>query len=325
MKSFTDPRLFPAKLPNPHVTIGNYDGVHFGHQQILKQLVREARAGRGTSVVITFQPHPLRILLPESAPPLILTSTQKLAAFAAQEIDFALSLPFDEAMARWSPRQFVERALVECVAAKRVLVGTNFVFGYQQRGNLDTLKMLGGQFGFSVEGIAQYTRRGTRVSSSLIRGLLLEGKVLEAGRLLGRFFTLVGPVIPGEALGRKVTVPTLNLSPENELIPKSGVYITKTSVHSTIFPSVTNVGTRPTFHDNRLTVESHLLGVRQMEAPGRIELSFLHRLRDERRFESPEALKAQIERDIQNAQKFFDRLNRFRTPLRSHGNGPSPQ
>lgn len=315
MKAFTDPKVFPTQLPNPQVTIGNFDGVHLGHQQILSKVVREARTADGTSVVITFQPHPLRILLPESAPPLIMTSAQKLSAFALHQIDYALILPFDDTLARFSPRQFIECILKDCVAAKKVFVGTNFIFGYQQRGNVETLKALGEEFGFDVEALPQYARRGTRVSSSLIRGLLLEGKVTEANRLLGHSFTLVGNVIAGSARGRTLTVPTLNLVAENELIPKPGVYITQTKWNTESFSSVTNVGVRPTFNESSLSIETHLIGMSEVRRPDTMAVSFLRRLRDERRFSGPEELKVQIEKDVKTAKQFFERLKRFASPI----------
>jgi riboflavin kinase / FMN adenylyltransferase len=311
MKQFSRLESFPSGLPSPFVTIGNFDGVHLGHQMILKRVVEEAHAARGCSVVISFSPHPLRILLPDSAPPLIMTPSQKLTALAGHDIDHILTVPFDEEVSRWSPRHFVERILVRCVAARKVFVGSNFVFGYQQRGNLETLQFLGKEFNFEVESIPQYTWRQTRVSSSLIRGYVREGNVTEANRLLGKYFTLEGGVTHGAGRGRKLTVPTLNLVPLNELIPKTGVYITQTSFDDGAFPSVTNVGTRPTFDESSLSIESHLIDLNEIQAPSQMSISFFHRLRDEKRFSGPMELKNQIGRDVRAAKKFFDRLKRF--------------
>ncbi|MBZ5551973.1 MAG: bifunctional riboflavin kinase/FAD synthetase [Acidobacteriia bacterium] len=311
MKQFSRLESFPSGLPSPFVTIGNFDGVHLGHQLILKRVVEEAHSRKGCSVVISFSPHPLRILLPDTAPPLIMTSPQKLAALAQHDIDYVLIVPFDEEVSRWSPRHFVERILVHCVAARKVFVGSDFVFGYQQRGNLETLQFLGNEFHFGVEGIPQYTWRQTRVSSSLIRSYVREGNVAEANRLLGRYFTLEGSVTQGAGRGHKLTVPTLNLVSVNELIPKTGVYITQTSFHSSTYPSVTNVGTRPTFDESSLSIESHLLDQDEIEAPSQMSISFFHRLRDERKFAGPIELKNQIGRDVRAARKFFGRLKRF--------------
>jgi riboflavin kinase / FMN adenylyltransferase len=311
MKQFSRLESFPCGLPSPFVTIGNFDGVHLGHQMILKRVAGEAHAAMGCSVVISFSPHPLQILMPDTAPPLIMTASQKLTALTQHDIDYVLIIPFDEEVSRWSPRHFVERILVHCVAARKVFVGSDFVFGYQQRGDLETLQLLGKEFNLEVEGIPQYTWRQTRVSSSLIRGYIREGKLVDANRLLGRYFTLEGGVIHGAGRGHKMTVPTLNLAPLNELIPKTGVYITQTSFQDAVFPSVTNVGTRPTFDESTLSIESHLIDLAEIEAPSQMSISFFHRLRDEKKFSSPTELKDQIGRDVRAARRFFDRLKRF--------------
>lgn len=314
MKQFFDLQGFPADLPSPFVTIGNFDGVHLGHQIILKRVIDEAHATNGCAVVITFDPHPLRILLPESTPQLIMTPAQKLRALANSGVDYVLVLRFTEEVSRWSPRHFVERILVRCVSARKVFVGSNFVFGYQQRGTFETLQSLGAEFGFEIEGIPQFTWRQTRVSSTLIRGFIREGKVADANRLLGRYFEIEGAVIHGSGRGHVLTVPTLNMEAANELIPKTGVYVTHTSFDRRVFASVTNVGIRPTFGESSPSIESHLIEPPPLETPGRISVSFLHRLRDEKKFASPAELKAQIARDVRAAKTFFRRLNRFTKP-----------
>jgi len=314
MKQFFDLQAFPADLPSPVVTIGNFDGVHLGHQIILKRVIDQAHSTNGCAVVITFDPHPLRILLPESAPQLIMTPAQKLKALADSGIDYVLVLRFSEEVSRWSPRHFVERTLGRGVSARKVFVGTNFVFGYQQRGTFETLQSLGAEFGFEVEGIPQFTWRQTRVSSTLIRGFIREGKVADANRLLGRYFEIEGTVTHGTGRGHVLTVPTLNLQAVNELIPKTGVYVTHTSFDRRVFNSVTNVGIRPTFGKSSLSIESHLIEPPPLESPERISISFLHRLRDEKRFASAAELKSQIVRDVQAAKQFFRRLKRFTKP-----------
>ncbi len=311
MHRLTELGQFPSGLPKPIVTIGNFDGVHLGHRQILEQVITDARATQGTSVVITFDPHPLHVLLPEISQPLIMTPSQKLEVMEALGIEFALVLKFDNELARWSPRHFVERIVVQSIHAHKVYVGSNFIFGYQQRGNVETLKNLGREFGFLVEGVPQFTWRQTRVSSTLIRGFLREGKVQDANRLLGRFYTLVGLVIQGAGRGRTQVVPTLNLSAENELIPKTGVYITQTMFNGQAYRSVTNIGFRPTFNEKKLSIETHLLDTQLASPPNRIEISFLHRLRDEQKFQNADELRRQIAADISDASKFFDRWKRF--------------
>lgn len=311
MKTFTELRQLPASLPSPIVTIGNFDGLHLGHQQILHRVAHEARSAHGSALVITFDPHPLRILLPESAPPLIMTSDQKLAALSEFGIDYALVLPFDAELAHWSPRQFVEKILVENIAARKVLVGSNFVFGYQQRGTIETLRSLGQEFHFGLEAVPQLTWRKTCVSSTLIRGLIREGQIASANRLLGRFFSLEGLVVEGAGRGRRLTVPTLNLAAKNEVLPKSGVYVTRASIAGQHYPSVTNIGIRPTFNETHLSIESHLIDVKSVCAPDQMTLSFLHRLREEKQFSSASALKEQIRRDVSAARRFFARMKKF--------------
>ncbi|MDD5543385.1 MAG: bifunctional riboflavin kinase/FAD synthetase [Acidobacteriia bacterium] len=311
MKVFTQLAEIPSGLHHPIVTIGNFDGVHRGHQEIIRQVVSKARASNGCSVLVTFEPHPLAVLTPQAPPRLIMTRDQKLEAFASYGMDMTVFVRFDADFAQWSPRRFVETVLVDAIGAKSVYVGSNFVFGYQQQGTVETLVALGKECGFNVVSIPQFTWRRRRVSSSLIRNLLLEGHIETSNRLLGHFYTLQGRVVPGAGRGRQLEFPTLNLLPENDLIPKPGVYITRAKIDSTIFPSVTNIGVRPTFGENQRIIEAHLIDVTLSTAPHHLSLSLLHRLRNEVKFPSREDLQKQIFEDVRSARRFFNRLTRF--------------
>jgi riboflavin kinase/FMN adenylyltransferase len=294
-------------------TIGNFDGVHLGHQKILRGVVEKSRAAGALAVAVTFDPHPLRILRPAEAPPLIETLEQRLAALEALGLDAALVLQFDHALSELSPEEFVRRILVETLHAREILVGGNFRFGHRQAGDAILLKELGSRFGFAVDSIPPVICRNTLVSSTAIRRAVTEGLVGLAGRWLGRPFRLEGKIRPGTGQGRRLIVPTLNLETQQELLPKTGVYATETTVGGKLYRSATNVGYRPTFDGKRLTIECHLFGFSQELKAGPIAVRFWRRLRDEKRFDRHEALKNQVLRDLDRAREFFRRLDRYRT------------
>jgi riboflavin kinase/FMN adenylyltransferase len=261
------------------------------------------------SAVLTFDPHPARVLAPDRAPKLITTVAQRLRRLEEEGIEAALLLPFSLEFAALSPEEFVERTLVRTLNARCVLVGEDFRFGFRQSGNIGTLRELGERFGFELQPVAAIVGHGERISSSRIRELVTAGGVSKACRILGKPFALEGRVVSGKGIGRKETVPTLNLAPENELLPKTGVYVTRTRDESSgqVWRSITNVGYRPTFEGEGLTVETFLLDPPPEAAPERIEVAFLSYVRAERKFDSPALLKAQILRDVGAAQ----RLHRF--------------
>jgi riboflavin kinase/FMN adenylyltransferase len=295
-------------------TIGNFDGVHLGHQKILRGVVEKSRAAGAFGVAVTFDPHPLRILRPAEAPPLIETLEQRLAAFEALGLDAALILQFDHALSELSPEEFVRRVLVETLHARGILVGGNFRFGHRQAGDAILLRELGSRFGFGVETIPPVICRNTLVSSSAIRRAVAEGRVGLAGRWLGRPFRLEGKIRPGTGQGRRLVVPTLNLETQQELLPRTGVYATETCAGGKLYRSATNVGYRPTFDGKRLTIECHLFGFSQELEAGPIAVQFWTRLRDEKKFDGPGALKTQVLRDLERARQFFRRVDRYRIP-----------
>jgi riboflavin kinase/FMN adenylyltransferase len=297
------------------LAIGNFDGIHLGHQAVLRAAVELARTQNAVSTALTFDPSPRKVLRPESAPLRLSTNAQRMEWFNALGLEAAVVLPFTMELARVSPEEFVEQILVRELRVKTVLVGQNFHFGHKQAGNVKLLKELGAKHGFDVAIIPPVEYRGEVVSSTIIRREVAQGDVTHAGRLLGRPFALTGEVVIGTGTGRKFTFPTLNLAAEQELLPARGVYITRTLFNSEKCSrrSVTNIGVRPTFNGSALSVETHLLDFQETATPKRIEVRFWKRLREEEKFSGPEELRAQIARDIAAANRFFSRLRHFRS------------
>lgn len=290
------------------VTIGNFDGVHLGHQKILAGVLERARAMELMAAVLTFYPHPARILRPDAAPALLSTLAQRLAAFEAAGMDAALVLKFDAELAKMSAEDFARLYLVETLQASAVMVGGNFRFGHRQAGDVKLLEELGRRENFEVRVVPPVVADGVVVSSSAIRQALLAGRVQDAARLLGRPFVLEGEIRPGTGQGRKLVVATLNLASEQECLPKSGVYATQTVVEGKNYQSATNVGVRPTFDGKRLAIESHLFDFSQNLTSGPMKICFHARLRDEQKFSGPDALKEQVLKDIEQAKEYF-RMN----------------
>jgi riboflavin kinase / FMN adenylyltransferase len=293
------------------VTIGNFDGVHLAHQKLLGGVVDLARAHGLRATAVTFDPHPIKLLAPDHAPKLLTPLERKISLVEKTGIDLLVVLPFTRDLARQSPLEFVRSVLVNPLHATSVLVGPNFRFGYRQSGDTEILEELGRQEGFRVEVVPMLRVRGDRVSSTRIRELLAEGQVHKANRLLGRPFSSRGPIVAGMGVGRKHTVPTLNLAPIEEQLPKVGVYVTHTLLGGNRHDSVTNVGFKPTFGDHRLTVETFLLNFSGQIDQTKMEIEFLYRLRDEMKFQNPAILKVQIQEDARRAVKFFRLLKAY--------------
>jgi riboflavin kinase / FMN adenylyltransferase len=287
------------------VTVGNFDGLHLGHQKILRSVRERARATGQRAAVITFDPHPMRVLRPDRAPLMIQTLSQRLAGFEQMELDAALVLRFDRALSVVSADEFIERILVAGLRAGAILVGANFRFGHRGAGDVRLLSEFGKREGFDVEIVSPVEIGGHIVSSTAIRGAVASGDVAGAIPLLGRAFSLTGEIRAGAGRGRTILFPTLNIAPEQELLPKLGVYATESIVDGKLYSSVTNVGTRPTFNGAGVTVESHLFGFSENLAGGTMEVRFHERIRDEQKFSGPDTLRAQIARDIETARKFF--------------------
>jgi riboflavin kinase/FMN adenylyltransferase len=293
------------------VTIGNFDGVHVGHQKILREVAERVAAGSSDArkellpAVLTFYPHPTRVLRPQQAPSLLETLPQRLADFAAMGIDAAMVLQFDATLAQASAEDFAREYLVDTMRARAVLVGASFRFGHKQLGDVELLKELGRRWGFEVVIVSPVIDGGDVVSSTAIREAVRSGRVEDARRLLGRPFALVGEIRTGTGQGRKLVVPTLNLATEQETLPKTGVYATETVLPGGTYRSVTNVGVRPTFDGTRLAIESHLFDFAEALTAGPMKVRFLRRLRDEQKFSGPEALREQVLKDIARAKEIF--------------------
>jgi riboflavin kinase/FMN adenylyltransferase len=300
----------PADFGPCALTIGNFDGVHFGHRRILRQVVALAAARGWQPAVLTFDPHPTQVVAPDRTPVLLTSPAHRAELMGEEGIAEVLILPFTAEIAHLSPEDFVRQLLVDRLRVRAVLVGDNFCFGYRQSGNVRLLTELGARLGFETDIVPAVTWRGLMVSSSGIRALLRAGRVSLAARMLQHPYALDGAVVEGRGIGSKQTVPTLNLAPGAGLVPAPGVYVTRALdlAGGRRWNAITNIGYRPTFGaSDELSVETFLLDPFTGETPGRIRLEFLWRVRDERKFESPAALKEQILRDVSVAQRYFRR------------------
>jgi riboflavin kinase/FMN adenylyltransferase len=287
--------------------IGNFDGVHLGHQEILSAVVAEARTLDARAVAITFEPHPEQFLRPAQAPRLLTPLAERLRLLALTGINAVVVLPFDEALARQPAREFVRAILADALGVSSVHEGGNFRFGHNAEAGVPELKAFGGEFGFAVHVHAPVRVRNLEVSSSAIRERVAAGDVTRARWMLGRPFEVRSTQARGRGIGARLLVPTVNLAPYDGLLPAFGVYVTRLTVAGRTFQSVTNVGNRPTFGQASFAVESHILNFEPIgldeETP--IALEFLLRLRGEREWPSPEALKAQIFKDVAKAKRYF--------------------
>src|SRR5947207_7581279 len=324
MRTFRSLDEVPVDFGPTIVSVGNFDGVHLGHQYVLRQVIERARSTGARSVVLTFEPHPLRILRPDVAPRLITPQPMKEALLSRAGVDALLSLPFTRDFSMTPPPEFARQVLAGKLQAREVHEGENFHFGHKAEGDIQGLQSFGRQFGFEVKTYPVMLVRGEKVSSSHIRKLIAEGKVGRACRLLGRVFSITAAPGRGRGYGHKYTVPTINLSRYDELVPGDGVYLTRTRVGDELFNSVTNVGKRPTFGDDLFAVETHLLDFHPIEvtAQTEVEISFLRWRRPEIKFPSIDALKEQIEKDVKRAERYFGLLQTIETSTtetRRHG------
>jgi riboflavin kinase/FMN adenylyltransferase len=296
------------------LAIGNFDGIHLGHQAILRAVEQRAIETGCVATALTFDPTPRRVLKPEAAPSRLSTNDQRMDWFGVAGLESAVVMPFTLELARLSPEDFVDQILVHDLQVRAVLVGENFHFGHRQAGDVKLLRELGMRRGFDVVVIPPVAYRGDVVSSTSIRKAITEGDVSYAARLLGRPFVLTGELVKGAGIGRRFTFPTLNLKPEQEMLPAQGVYVTRTRIdgESKTRRSVTNIGMRPTFNGSGVTVETHLLNFSEEIAPKRIEVHFWKRLRAEKKFSGPDELRAQIAKDIGNADRFFTLFRELR-------------
>jgi riboflavin kinase/FMN adenylyltransferase len=297
----------PAGFGPSVASIGNFDGVHLGHREILSAVVSEARALGICAVAVTFDPHPERFLRPGHALRLLTPMGERIELLAAAGVDAVVVLPFDDAFSSLSAEQFVGEILVRSLKVRSLHEGGNFHFGHQAEAGIEELKQFGAIFGFAVHVHEPVHVRGLEVSSSAIRTMVAAGDVRRARWMLGRAFSVWSTQARGRGIGTRLLVPTVNLAPYEELLPGFGVYVTRITIGERCFQAVTNVGNRPTFGDASFAVESHILDFEpvEMDEQTPIELEFLLRLRGEIEWPSPEALKAQIMKDVGRAKRFF--------------------
>jgi riboflavin kinase/FMN adenylyltransferase len=313
MRIFRSLEEVPGDFGPTIVSVGNFDGVHCGHQHVLKEVVRRAREGGSKAVAVTFEPHPLRILRPDVAPRLITPPQTKERLLAHCGLDALVVLPFTRDFSMTTAEDFARKVLAGKLRAREVHEGENFHFGHQAQGTSVQLASIGRELGFAVKSYPVMMLRGSPVSSSHIRRLLVAGKVNTARRLLGRAFSVTATAGRGRGYGHKYTVPTINLSRYDELVPGDGVYFTRTRVADAVFNSVTNVGKRPTFGEETFAIETHLLDFYPLEltAQTEVEIWFLHWRRPEIKFPSVEALREQIGKDVCRAQRYFKLAGRY--------------
>jgi len=297
-----------AKIARPTVlTLGVFDGLHLGHQLIMKTVFERARATGAVPTVITFEPHPRALLHPESAPPLLQTFDQKIEALGVLGIEQTIVIHFDMSFAQIRAEDFLREVVVDRLHAKEVYLGCGFAFGHGREGNIDLLRTISKSLGFFADEVPELRLRGRRVSSSRIRELLQEGKVNIARRMLGRPYGVEGRVVRGAERGATLGFPTANLHPQNRVIPRNGVYVTATLIDGQWRRSVTNIGTRPTFgSDNESSVETFVMDWSGDLYGDVVRVRFLHRLREEKKFSSIDELKSQIERDVARAKNYFE-------------------
>ena len=300
----------PPRWTQPVLALGNFDGLHRGHRKILERLRRVASERGATAVVMTFDPHPPRVVRPDKAPSLLMTKAQKLEALGQAGCQGVAIVRFTPELSRWDPETFVRTVLVEWLHVSEVWVGANFLFGHDRTGNFTLLRTLGARYGFKAEKIDPVRYKDFVVSSTRIRRLISEARVDEASALLGHAYFIDGMVVKGDERGRTIGFPTANLCTENELVPPHGVYATTIIIDGIVRPSITNIGTRPTVDSaGKTTIETHVFDFDRDLYGMNVRLAFVQRLRDERAFDSLDALKAQIEADCARARVLFGRLS----------------
>ena len=300
----------PSSWRYPILALGNFDGFHRGHAKLVEHVRQRSAETNATAAILTFDPHPPRIIRPNRAPPLLTTQTQKLASVTQAGMEGAAVVRFTPEVSQWSPETFVELVLVDWLRVSEVWVGANFLFGRDRSGNFTLLRSLGTRHGYRVEKIDPVRYKEFVVSSTRIRRLVQEGKVDEAGALLGHHYVVDGEVVPGAHRGREHGVPTANVRSENELLPPDGVYASTVTVDGVIHPAVTNVGLRPTFESNGARIiESHLFDFDGDLYGVRVSVAFVQRLRVEQTFPNAAALHRQIASDCAETRALFDRIS----------------
>ena len=301
-----DPR--PGWLVHPVIALGNFDGLHRGHLKIIERVKRGAAEHGGTPMAMTFDPHPPRIVRPDKAPPLLMTKAQRIEALHRAGVHCVAVVRFTKELSQWDADTFVRKVLVDWLRVSEVWVGANFLFGHERSGTFSVLRGLGQSYGFRADKIDPVRYKDFVVSSTRIRRLVSEARMDEAAALLGRAYYVDGTIVEGRRRGRELGFPTANLETQNELVPPNGVYATIMTIDGVVHGSVTNIGLRPTFGEATPTIETHVLDYSGDLYGHTVRLAFVQRLRDERRFEDVDALRAQIDADKRRAERLFTRL-----------------
>ena len=306
MRLIQDLNQLTEPLKNPVLTIGNFDGVHKAHLALFEKVKERAKEIGGESAVMTFDPHPVKVMRPENAPPLITPIHQKIKLIEQSGVDVIFCLPFTKEFSQTTAREFVENILVRKIGIKELVVGYDYSFGKGREGNIELLKELGNHFNYRVHVVGPVKIGETLVSSTSIRNLVMEGRLDEARILLGRHYEVAGTVIKGKNRGaRLLGFPTANLKLIDELTPKMGVYAVYVLFNGDAYQGVTNIGYNPTFGNGAFSVETHLLDFEGDLLGKTIRVQFIARLRDEKTFENAEALAEQIQKDIDAARKIL--------------------
>ena len=306
MKIFEGASEIKEKLENPVVAIGNFDGVHLGHQAIFRKVIERANKIGGLSVVYTFDPHPLKVLQPDRFFPLITTREEKERVIEWTGIDVLISEKFTKEFSQLSTDEFVRDVLCDKVQAKEVYIGPDYRFGRGREGTTELLKSLGENCGLKIGILENVKVDGVEVRSTVIRNCVLEGKVREAAKFLGRGYTLGGKVVEGTAQGKKMGIPTANLQPIKDLYPQSGIFAVKVIVEDDYLKGVLNIGTNPTFPEKEFSLEVHILDFDRDIYGSNIEIVFVDKIREEKKFETPELLVEQIKEDITKARRILN-------------------
>jgi riboflavin kinase/FMN adenylyltransferase len=306
-KVFRSMAEIPAGFGPSVAAIGNFDGVHRGHQEILGAVVKEARARGARAVAVTFDPHPESVLRPERAPKLLTPAEERLRLIVRTGVDAIVLLRFDQELARMAPREFVERVLVEALGVRSLHEGGNFRFGYRAAAGVKELAEFGVEFGFDVQVHRAVRAHGLEVSSSAVRERVAAGDMRHARWMLGRPFGVRSTPVRDRGVGSRLLVPTVNLAPYSGLLPAFGIYVTQLTIGERCFQGATYIGNRPTFEDAGFSVETYILNFEPIDLTEQtpLELEFLFRLRDDEKFPDPDALKAQIVKDVARAKRFF--------------------
>ncbi len=305
MRIFRHFKNLKNRIKNPVVTIGNFDGVHKGHQHIFKTIIKKAKEITGESVVITFHPHPLKVISGENKILLLTPTEKKLKLIEKFGIDNVILINFTKEFASLDPHEFIKKVLIEEIRVKELYVGFNYFFGKNKRGNVDLLKEYGKKFGFNVNIIDPYVIDGVTVSSTLCRKYIADGKVKEVLKFLGRYYLIEGKVVKGDGRGKKFGIPTANIKSEQEIYPKEGVYAVKVAYKGKIYNGACSIGFNPTFDSERLTVEVHIIDFYKDIYEENLKVVFVDRIRDMKKFKDIHELKITILNDIKKAKEIL--------------------